>query len=178
MPALAKDRHRLADEEKSEVNKWLDVEFFRKNWNLAEEKMGLHLIDRPPLDPLAFTSRSLWRQRAQELLKAIAPGESGRSVQGGHVVLLVGEPGELQARIIAQNKKSTTKTLEENQDFLQVIYKMPGVTTIDTRTLTPSEVVRQIAGIIHLMDYQPADLDRRLNELANPAQQEFDFSTA
>jgi hypothetical protein len=48
LPALAKDRKDLTDGEVLEVDAWLRDEFYRKNWNLSEARIGLHLIDRPP----------------------------------------------------------------------------------------------------------------------------------
>jgi hypothetical protein len=176
LPVLAKDRHRLGAEENEQVRDWLGEEFYRKNWSLSESRIGIHLVDRPPLDPLAFTNFVEWGQRAREQLAAIVRGPQGRRVQSGHIILLLGEPGELQGRIIAQNKDSTTETLEENQRFLTLIYDVaPAVTKIDTRTLSVSEVVHQIAGIVHLACYYPADLHGRLNDFANPVQAQFKF---
>src|SRR5205085_6971897 len=51
LPALAKDRHELASNEDAEVRRWLGEEFFKKNWSLSESQIGIHLVDRPPLDP-------------------------------------------------------------------------------------------------------------------------------
>lgn len=176
LPALAKDRHELVDAEDKEVRDWLGYEFYLKNWNLSESKIGVHLVDRPPLDPLAFTNRSEWAQRANEQKDAVTRGAAERPIQSGHVILLLGEPGELQGRIIAQNKLSAERTLQENQKFLEIIYDMEnGVTKIDTRTMSVSEVVHQIAGIIHLEDYSPAGLHDRLEYFCNPIQAEFTF---
>jgi SIR2-like domain len=178
LPALAKDRHRLRADEDAEVRAWLGEQFYRKNWSLSDTRIGIHLVDRPPLDPLAFTNRTEWARRATEQLAAIVRGPQGHPIQSGHVILLTGEPGELQGRIIAQNKLSTVRTLEENQRFLAIIYDCsPGMTRIDTRTLSVSEVVHQIARIIHLDPYHPADLQTRLMEFANPAQAEFRFES-
>jgi hypothetical protein len=90
---------------------------------------------------------------------------------------LTGDPWELHGRIIAQNKQSRTDTLKENQEFLIKIYDRPGITKIDTRNLSVSEVVRQIAEIIHLGGYEEADLHSRLDHFAEHglAQTEFNF---
>jgi hypothetical protein len=176
LPVLAKDRHRLRTEEDKQVRDWLGEEFYRKKWWLSESRIGVHLVDRPPLDPLAFTNRIEWGQRATEQLAAIVRGARGRPVESGHIILLLGEPGELQGRIIAQNKESTMATLKENQEFLTFIYDFPlAVSRIDTRTLSVSEVVHQIAGIVHLAPYYPADLHERLAYLSNPVQTQFKF---
>ncbi|MCP4562917.1 MAG: hypothetical protein GY873_25065 [Bosea sp.] len=176
LPELAKDRKLLTEPERKKVDKWLDDEFFRKNWNLHTAEEGLNIVDRPPLDPLSFTDQEDWPSRAQQLQVAIK-GQSSKSVQPGHVFLLTGDSWELQSRIISQNKTSSSETLHEIQEFLKKIYSVPGVTTVDTRSMSVSELVRRVAQIIHLHDYVEADLSGRLNSIASmeSRQVEMDF---
>jgi hypothetical protein len=175
LPALAKDRKQLTEDEKTAVDEWLGEEFYRKNWTLSEESMGVHLVDRPPLDPLAFTDLSEWSTKARDLKKAIVKGRSRRRVQPGHVLLLTGDSWELHARIIAQNKESATETLEENQKYLTKIYDIQGVTKIETKSLGISEVVRRMASIIHLEEYVEADLQARLDHFVSDGADQTEF---
>ena len=167
LPALAKDRNTLEPAERDAVDEWLRGEFYRKNWNLSEARFGVIVVDRPPLDPLAFTDIEDWRKKAQDLRKAIVRGKGRRSIQPGYVILLTGDPHELYARIIPQNKESSIKTLKEHQAFLEKIYEMKGVRRIDTRFLSVSEVVKRVSSIIHLQEYEEADLDDRLKHFAD-----------
>jgi hypothetical protein len=167
LPALARDRKKLDSDERAAVDEWLLGEFYRKNWNLSEAKMGVLLVDRPPLDPLAFTDADDWKKKARDLRNAIVRGQGRRPVQSGHVILLTGDPSELHARIIPQNKESTTETLTENQQFLERVYDLAGVSRIDTRFLNVAEVVKRVSSIIYLQDYTEADLDGQLKNIAD-----------
>ncbi len=61
---LAKDWEKLTAPEKQEADQWILQQFYRKNSILRNEKEGIFVMDRGPLDPLSFTPEAEWRDKA------------------------------------------------------------------------------------------------------------------
>lgn len=160
--SLARDPDTLDPGEVEALDRWIIDQFAKKNHKLAEESSGIFIIDRCPLDPVCFTPAEKWPEKAEKLLNTIAPGES-QQVVDGRVILLLGDPGVLELRLIMTDKQYTEDRLARMQDDLKTIYDMPGVSVLDVSKMTLAEVTKQIARIIHMEDYQvPAKIHERM----------------
>jgi hypothetical protein len=116
---LAKDWEQLTDEERQNVDDWILNQFRRKNDALRNEKEGIFLLDRGPLDPLSFTSANELQEKATRILKTLCPGRVRWRVEDGRVILLQGEAKELALRmVITQRKDYTADKLEKMETQL------------------------------------------------------------
>lgn len=163
IPVLARAWDSLNDEEKNEADTWIIKQFKLKNDILRGNKEGIFVLDRGPLDPLAFTKREEWSAKANKLLDMICDVGRKLEVEPGHVILLMGDPEELAVRILLSGRKEyTPKRLKKMQANLLEGYWGKGMTVIDTRGLSVTDVVRKISEIIHLVEYVPSVLHDKL----------------
>lgn len=163
LPVLRKPWDQLTDEELAEADRWLSKQFRLKNDNLRHERVGVFMVDRPPLDPLAFTPRNDWPGKATELLDAICPGEADWSVAPGQVIVLTGDAKELAIRLLLTKREGyTEEKLRLMEETILEVYEGPGVVVVDTRGLAIGDVAKRIGEIIHLESYEEFDLHERL----------------
>lgn len=158
---LGKPWDTLTPEEKKTADAWIADQFKKKNDSLRHQnKAVISVVDRPPLDPLVFTNESERPQKARSLLETICPSPEHK-IEPGVVILLLGIPEELSARVRATGRSDyTSKKLEKMQKDMQDIYKegQDGVVIIDTKFLTIPELTKMVAQIIHRDEYVPMDL--------------------
>ena len=168
-PVLAKDPEQLTENEKKFADEWIAKQFGKKNQILRNKKEGIFIMDRGPLDPLSFTPDEEWSGKASHLLDELCPNKAQWEVEDGRVILLQGEGRELALRmVITQRKHYTAEKLKGMEAKLAKAYGSDGVISIDTHGLTPADVVRRVARIVHLDDYKPVcDLHKRLEEFKN-----------
>ncbi len=155
---LAKPWDALSKQEKNKVDKWLANQFRLKDERLRHDESGIFVIDRPPLDPLAFTPTKARPRKAKLLLKTICPQEKWEIAEGS-VIFLKGEPRELSIRILATGRYDyTPDRLKEMQEDLAEIYKDGEVITLDTHGMSIAEATKQVALLIHFSEYKPCSL--------------------
>lgn len=166
-PILAKGRDKLNDDEKRIADEWVIDQFKRKNDKLRNEREGIFVLDRGPLDPVAFTPDAEWNDKATRLLSTICPGQVQWQVEDGRVILLLGDCSELALRmVITKRNDYTANELSKMEERLGKVYGSNGVTRFDTRGLTPSDVSRRVAEIIHLEQYAPTcNLHKRFEDI-------------
>ncbi len=164
---LAKNWELLTGKEKQEADEWIAGQFRLKNDKLRDNREGIFLLDRGPIDPLSFTPDDELSQKAEFLLSALCPGNAKWEVEDGRVILLQGDGYELALRMIVSLRKDyTAEKLEKMEVRLGKVYGCEGVITFDTRGLSPSDVTRRIAETIHLEKYIPTcALHKRLQEI-------------
>ncbi len=164
---LAKDWERLTENQRKSADKWITDQFRKKNDLLRNEREGIFICDRGPLDPLSFTQKGKWKSKARMLLNTLCPGEAQWQVEDGRVILLKGEGTELWLRMILTKREGySAEKLEKMETWLGKVYGMKGVVRFDTRGLTVSDVTRRVAEIVHLEDYAPTcDLHKRLKAI-------------
>ncbi len=167
LPILAKGFRKLKPDERKTADKWIADQFKLKNANLRKSRVGIYLIDRPPLDPISFTPKANQKEKADALLNSLCEGD-GWHVVSGTVILLTGDTKELAARIMTTGRTDYNPgALETMTKALSKIYRMKGTKTIDTRGLGIPEVTRKVGEIIHLEDYVPCKLESRLKAFKN-----------
>jgi hypothetical protein len=86
-PELKKAWKDLTDDEKGRLDKWIIHQFDLKNCKLLDQRIGIHVVDRTPLDPLAFTETKDMNTKAAAIAKGLSPGMSARRPQDGHIIL-------------------------------------------------------------------------------------------
>jgi len=167
-PLLLKPFETLTKKEKEIVDNWIIEQFCRKNYilmnptSLAE---GIDIVDRGPLDPIAFTKKVQRDKKAELLLNAILPAGTNWHIKKGQIVLLTGEPKMLETRAKSIGKQYRAKGLKSMQDALKKVYKNPGISIVETSGKTLEEVVKIIAKIIHVEEYKDFDLEQRLKKI-------------
>lgn len=164
---LGKAWKKLTPNQRKKADAWIAKQFTLKNENLRRETEGIFLVDRPPLDPLAFTPRKGQGAKAENLLQAMCPADELHILDGA-VVLLSGDTRELSARIKATGRDEyTPKKLDQMSNAMKGIYRMNDVVHLDTQGLTIPEVTRKVGEVIHLTQYKPCKLETRLKMFAN-----------
>ncbi len=164
-PILAKRWDKLTEDEKKMADEWIINQFKRKNDILRHKREGLFVLDRGPLDPLAFTPDDEWNEKATRLIEAICPGSAPWQVQEGKIVLLRADARELALRMVLTKREDyTAEELHSMEDRLGKAYGVnDGVVRFNTHGLTPSDVAHRVGEIIHLESYEPAcNLHNRL----------------
>lgn len=167
-PLLGKPHTELSDEERAEVDNWVSAQFRSKNFRL--QKTALLVSDRSPLDPLAFTEPEKLHARAKCHRQALMPEKAKTPLVPGHVILLKASGAELLARAKDRHATADVKYLEDQQSRLEGLLsgdRSHGtITVLSTSGRTLHQVVRQVARVIHLGEYEPMDIDSRLAQLA------------
>lgn len=161
---LGKPWDTLTPDQRVTADNWIADQFAKKNDSLRrEENAAISVVDRPPLDPLVFTPKDEHAEKAKFLADKICPNNA-YGVQDGVVILLLGDPKELSARVRATGRQDyTADKLSQMQEDMKDLYQaMPGTITIDTQFMGISELTKRIAEIIHREPYKPADLTKKL----------------
>lgn len=158
---------KLTDDQKSFADDWIAGQFEQKNDTLRhEENAVISVVDRPPLDPLVFTPKSERSAKAKFLADRLCPddGHGSYGVEEGVVILLLGDPKELSARVRATGRQEyTAEKLKQMQIDMKELYEsMPGTITIDTQFMGIAELTKRVAELIHRQEYAPANLTEKL----------------
>lgn len=167
-PGMERDVGALSIEAVRVIDDWVDKQFALKNRALHDKQnaIGVHILDRGPLDPLAFIKHGTLSQRARKLMLAICKPKLQKEIVPAHIVLLTSDPVEMEIRATSRGKKFPAAVLEKQESDLRFVYgPAPGVTVIDTRGLTTEEIVRRIARVIHRNEYTERILTKRLEWL-------------
>lgn len=161
-PILAKPWKTLNDEERKKADEWITRQFKIKNNRLRHEKFGIFIIDRPPMDPLAFTPSDKKSDKATLLLNVISSNHRW-PIENGTVILLEGDPKELAARNLATGREGyIVAELEQMENDLKVIYQGEGVKIINTRGRSIAEVTHVLLETILFEDYKVYNFTEKL----------------
>ena len=105
------------------------------------------------------------REKAQNLLNAITSGGAFKIATGQLIMLECGIE-ELRLRNSLKHKYWPDEELQRLADEIERVNANVPQTRICTRGRTIAEVAREIARVIFLDDYSPADIETKLNEFA------------
>jgi hypothetical protein len=179
-PGMEKKVDELTDDQIREIDSWVDGQFALKNRGLYsnENAIGVHILDRGPLDPLAFTREGQVRKRAKRLKAAICrKSKLQKEIVPAHVILLSADPKDMENRATSSGKRFDESTLRKQEQALRDAYgKGRGVTVIDTRGLSLQDVVKRVAKVIHgNSSYEEVNLTERIDEIQQPPQEQLPF---
>jgi len=174
LPEMGRPHVSLSPEERQRVDTWVREQVALKNYRLLtdnrEKGVGITIVDRCVPDALAFTPPGEWASKANDLLETLSPGKATRPVRPGHVILLLGEPKELSVRSECRGKQAPAEYIEKLQADTHNVYYKPGITKLWTAEMSVLEVVKAVARIIHLQEYEECDLQELLVSFAQPAE--------
>jgi hypothetical protein len=158
-PSKAQERLKIIDE-------WIAKQWYRKNIIINECNCGILIIDRTPLDAFAFTDEDKWADKAILTKQEISPGRSNYILSPGHIILLIGDPKVMGVRAIICHRDTDADHLLKQQEMLIKVYSSinHGVTRVDTTNRNISQVIKEVARIIHCSDYQEAPMQEWLDK--------------
>ena len=172
LPELARDPSTLTKHELLMLDDWVARQFGIKNSLISSAREGIFVVDRPPLDPLAFTPRQKWKTKA-ELLKTTILKISRTPVENGCIVLLEAEPDAiLMRRIIKKTDYNTKARLSEKAKTHKHVYKYNMSLSLDTTLMDPKMVTKEIMNFIMDKTYSPVDIRGILDFLAGGGENE------
>ena len=153
-------------DKKKHIDDWIAQQFREKNHILLDEKVGLIVSDRCPLDPLVFTDAKEWQEKAKFLLKHVCPGKD-TSLVSGHIILLIDDPQVLDLRVRRTNKQYRANELQTMQESLQHLYSMEEMTCVDCRFRSLHDVMKEVGRIVHLTEkHSSADINKRMLDIS------------
>jgi hypothetical protein len=164
-PELAKPWKDLTKLEREFIDNWIAGQFEIRNTILIKHEIGIHICDRTPLDPISFNEDAEVSAKARFITEHLRPGKSHRRAQEGKVILLIGAPDELEARVVGRHKQSSSTLIADLQKRLQRIFDGGAVAIVDTSGMSIPQVVKQLSRIVLLDDYVPFNLADRLVQL-------------
>ncbi len=160
-----KKKETKKETKKDRIDEWIAQQFREKNHILSDEKVGLIVTDRCPLDPLVFTDTKEWQRKASFLLDRVCRGTNTKLVPG-HIILLLDDPEVLDLRVRRTNKKYRAAELGRMQESLKHLYSMSEMTCVDCRFRSLHDVMKEVGRIVHLTEkHEAADIDGRMNEI-------------
>lgn len=152
------------------VDSWTNAQFGKKNNYLNRKKIGVFLVDRSPLDPLSFVVNVAESDRARSMIEnGIRPGQSQRKVEQGEIIHMLGDSKEIWSRLITKRKEYSwpPEKIEDLQNKSHRLYAPLAPKIIYATQRKELDVIRDIAKVIFSENYEPANLDERLSEIAN-----------
>jgi SIR2-like domain len=144
-----------------QINRWTAEQFRKKNLSLANNRSGIHLSDRCPLDPLTFGRPSERKTKARYLLKTITDGSTHR-VEKGHVIYLDGNAEEIQQRGTYKHKHWKVPEINELVRSIESVYGNVDKTIVCTRGRSVTQVTRELAKVMFLDRYAEIDIEAQL----------------
>jgi hypothetical protein len=149
------------------IDKWVADQWRAKNFKLSNEKHGIHIIDRSPLDAIAFTPKDKWIDKAKYTRETITPNLSKTSLCKGKVILMIGDANVMSARAMKLQKDMPPEKLQERQDMLRTIYNSEygGIYIVDTCNKSIQRVVKEVCRVIHINDYFECDFQHQLQQI-------------
>ena len=164
-PLLSRPFKDLSVEEVATLDEWIAGQFRAKNVYLSGLSEGIVIVERGPLDPLAFVNTDGLVAKAMTYAKQLEVRQ--KPIAPGHEIFLHGEPIVISRRIAArQAKKQDAHYLGHLQDQFANIYgTLPEVTSWRSTDWSVEELVKHVARAVYVDRYEPADLQVRLDQL-------------
>ncbi|MCF6116870.1 SIR2 family protein [Mesorhizobium muleiense] len=160
-PGLAKPEDSLSRKDVGELDSWIAEQFRKKNFALADCFDGIHIVDRAPLDPLTFGPPKARPTKAKRLLNKITDG-GARKLARGHIIYLQSCVEDVRVRCSFKHKYWPDEKYQELIDNISEIYSELPYTTITTGGRDAGAVAKEIARVIFMETYSPADIGNEL----------------
>jgi hypothetical protein len=164
-PLLHQAADKLTESERKKVNEWIDRQMRQRNLAISNRSFDLAIVDRSPLDPIAFATDD-GASRAQELRKLYS-SSMGKKPVAGMLVLLTGSAEVMHGRTLDRHKHADPGYIERLQNRFKALWSSlsNSVVVINTIDVSIPEVVQKISRVIHLGDYNEAQLEEILNSV-------------
>jgi len=162
-PEIAKPSTELHQTERQAVDEWIMDQVRLKNFRFRQASLGIHIMDRAPLDAFAFTPEELQKEKAALIWKRARVARM--PLEAGTVLLLKGRPEDLEMRQRWRGRNGDAAYCSKQQQELIKTYcdSALGAYEIDTTGQSIEVVVRRMLKIMHLSPYREFDFNARLN---------------
>jgi hypothetical protein len=166
---MSKPFTELTPGEENVVDEWILRQVGLKNRRMLDDVIhrgiGIHLVDRCPPDAITFSRPDEWSKKANEVLRAISPGQASRRIHDGHVILLAADPKEIVVRAALREKVSSVQYTIDRMKDLATLYGGAGTTQLSVDRMSPTQVVRAVARIVFFGEYAPCLLHERVEKV-------------
>ena len=155
---------KLDEEQRREVDAFVYEELKEKNNRMVGAKVGIHFMDRAPLDLYAFPNNVKEQKRKTgELRKEVT---RHKSLQDGEIVFLTASGEELEMRNLQRGRTAErsgdAQYFNDQTKALKKIYNPALVLPTDSKT--PGEIARRVARHVLLDCYCPVSFDEIMKE--------------
>jgi len=165
-PKLNQEPSNLTPMEIAELDQWIARQFKKKNTDIQGRLEGIFVVDRTPMDPVSFTPKEKYPQKAKLLLDTITPNLATQTIESGHILFLKGTVDELAQRLAIRGSTKPEAEIVRRQEQLEELLlegiRGGTVTSVDTHLRTVTEVVKRIAEVVFMEPYMPHDLQAQL----------------
>jgi hypothetical protein len=165
---IAKSTEQLNEKERETVDRWVLDQVRLKNRRFIDANVGLHVMDRAPLDPFAFVEKDNFEVKARQIYDIACAGDKRepQKFKEAFVILLLGDPKQLHMRQKWRGRAGGIDYIKKQQEALESIYCPNGeVAVIQTNNKSIAEVVKEVSRAIHCREYRPYKLHERLQDL-------------
>jgi len=161
---MEKSPEQVDDENIAAIDEWIADQVYKKNWYLTNlgNEASVNLIDRSPIDALAFTEKDKWIDKAELLLRMINRGKNPSRLQSGTVLFLEGDVQEMYRRSVKKFRECTVEALEKQQEMYR--HLMRGIESrngcvykINVTNKTIEQVTKEAAQVIFFESYGETD---------------------
>ena len=162
---LVQPHSQLIESERDALDRWIASQFKLKNEVLRSFDEGIFIVERGPLDPLAFEVRERVSGKARTYSNRL--DTTYRPLQGGQVVVLHGDTGTVERRI--SNRQAAAQRsayLEGLQVQLRETYRASETVEWRSTDWSIETLVRQFSSLVYNGPYQVVDLQSRICNLA------------
>ena len=167
-PLIAKPSSDLTTEELEPVDNWILGQVRKKNRRFQESTLGIHVMDRAPLDAFAFVAEDKYQAKAVQLIDVACAAASGRPrpFVDAALILLIGDPATLFRRQLRRGRGGDENYIRKQQEALKSVYcdcNYGAACRIETGGLSIDFVTKEIVRAIFMRPYVPFKFDRRLH---------------
>ena len=162
---LSRPYKELTSTEREKLDSWVADQFKLKNKVLNSFDEGIFVVERAPLDPLAFEDVARRASKA-EVFQRIFDSDDN-PIQRGQVIFLHGDTRTVERRIAnRQAEGQRSDYLDMLQDQLRNVYQAPGTLEWRSTEWSIETLVRSFSSLVYNEPYEPVDLQARLGDLA------------
>lgn len=170
---LNKSDDRLSTEETSTIDEWVRNQFEIRNRAISKNYYSTHciqIIDRTPLDPIAYTvDRDSEKEKAKFLSERYSKNERwATNLAPGKIILLTIDVKTAMERLSKRNpQKYNNDWVDKKLKQFSTLFKNYSVTLIDATHLSPEEVVKKMLHEMYFSEYNGISLDQQLENFVN-----------
>jgi hypothetical protein len=170
-PLLSEPHDSLSKGQREQLDRWIAHQFELKNQVLRNFHDGMYLVERGPLDPLAFEQPDRVARKAQWYASQLDVGRA--PLEPGHVFMLNGDTSVVERRIAGrQVKVQEAGYLDQLQTQMKRLYGPACAGLSDWRSTewTIEDLVKRVATRIYQDDATALDVQGKLDALGASAQ--------
>ncbi len=168
-PLISKPWNKLLPEERDSVDDWILGQVRQKNRRFKNAKVGIHVMDRAPLDAFAFVKEEDNKIKAEQIIKKVCLGNiSEKGFVKAKIIFISGNPSELEFRQKYRGRSGDENYIKDQQNKLIKIYgadkSKHSVSLIDAQNKSIEFVTKEIMKVIFFTPYETFDFNDYLKQ--------------